>query len=123
MLILRHVLFICVHVTPQFDTDYIIGSLAENHPLYHPNGSRIFARHPLNDRRQAATVEMYKKMFLEHGVIKDGRSGKPMCVPSSLDRTSWTLLQMGAATFVEALYECAEQYPDHEHVVQLLGPN
>ena len=105
----------------QFDRDYVIDTLPDNQPLYRPNGSKIFVRHPLNDRKQLATVEMYKKMFLEHGVVKDARAGRPVCVPTTLGRANWILQLMGAATFMETMYICCEEFPEHEFVLHLLG--
>jgi len=116
---------------PQFDSDYVLEDLGDQLvPMYHVEGTvdpatrkfevvskkRVFVRHPLNDREQKATEDKYVKLFLKHGLVKDGRSGRPVCVPDTLDKKKWTLSQMGAATFFAALYRCMEQHAENDYV-------
>eukprot|EP00969_Alexandrium_andersonii_P239119 10556274-Alexandrium_andersonii.AAC.1 len=71
-------------------------------PYYHTNGKRIFQRHEINNRRQAATVKYYVSLALERGIVWDDRAGALVCRPDHIDPSKWTLWQLGGATLMEA---------------------
>ena len=73
-------------------------------PLFHKNGENIFVRHFRNKRRHKAVVRNYISFFLKNGYVKDGRVGRFVAVPTSTDRSSWTLELMSGAILMEMIY-------------------
>lgn len=101
----------------QFDQNYVVEDLGSTAiPLYHADGAKVFRRHRLNNRVQMAVRRSYTELILKEGLIKDARAGKVVVVPDTLDRDSWVLHQIGAATLVEALYDAHDQQPENAQV-------
>eukprot|EP00969_Alexandrium_andersonii_P111600 4929101-Alexandrium_andersonii.AAC.1 len=80
-------------------------------PIYHASGDKVFLRHSLNNRRNAAVRRKYRDMIYERGIVKDARAGKMYVVPDCLDNQRWHLHMLSAATLMEALYEAHEAQP------------
>ena len=93
------------YLRKQFDADYVEFTCHHNVPLFHKGGPRngqpVFKRHPDNKRKQRAVIKAYAKYFLENGWVKDGRSGKVMGIPDTMDQESWEIFQLSAATLLE----------------------
>jgi hypothetical protein len=63
---------------PQFDESYVWKEYTKKGcPIFHQNGTRVFRRcKKFNGRRELQKIRLYTKLFLQHGYVKEGRSGR-----------------------------------------------
>ena len=52
--------------------------------------------------------------------MKDGRSGKVMGIPDTMDQDTWEIFQLSAATLLESIYLCVRLHPDNPYVKLIL---
>ena len=85
--------------------------------LFKPDGTRMFERHPVNNRVQKTTRTAYRKIILEQGLIQDAR-GDPVCVATTLNPETWMLLDISFGTLFDATYDAIEEAGDTNAQVQ-----
>eukprot|EP00959_Pyramimonas_sp_CCMP1952_P371263 7774857-Pyramimonas_sp.AAC.1 len=83
----------------------ILEELVDPVPWFNDRGERVFRRHSVNRKTMMSTRRECMHGILKDGIIKGARAGAVFAVPSTVDRKSWVLWQIGAATLFEALYD------------------
>ncbi|CAK0805122.1 unnamed protein product [Prorocentrum cordatum] len=94
----------------------ILEELVDPVPWFNDRGERVFRRHSVNRKTMMSTRRECMHGILKDGIIKGARAGAVFAVPSTVDRKSWVLWQIGAATLFEALYDALAAHPSNKQV-------
>eukprot|EP00959_Pyramimonas_sp_CCMP1952_P376329 7882571-Pyramimonas_sp.AAC.4 len=87
-------------------------------PWFAEDGSKMFSRHPKNDRAEADTRRMYKESVLREG-LSQGINGDVIAVPTSYGSDRKFML-MSFATRMEAVYDACEEDPTNPMVQETI---
>ena len=102
--------------------DYAINQEALlRRPYFDDRGRKVFERHALNDRHQAAVVDAYKESIKKEGVLRGVRSDI-WAVASSLDADFPERLHViSGASLIEAAYKANAEDQDNPNVIRTLA--
>ena len=83
---------------------------------YYIKQQQVFVRHPLNDRRQADTLERYTKNILKDGVLKGVRSDVWTIAADPTSKFPEQQFTVSGMTLLEAAYLAEEREPENSQV-------